>query len=171
MVADYNFALMGLNAAGIIVQDSNAPKKLRNHAKRVIRRAREAVCLNLGGASRKGISLYALEYGIIKKTQEAYQQHREGVDRKKYISKLISYIKKAEQGIFGVPLSPGWEERIRKIPWKGRKEVTVVLETLCVLTGRKKDSVRKEKKKYDEDMAKAERKLAQYVETLRQKKR
>lgn len=137
IVADYNFALMGLNAAGIIVQDPNAPEKLRNHAARVIERARKAVCLNLGGPPRIGISLYSLDYGIIKKIKEAYQQHREGVDRKKYMSELVSYIKEAVQGIFGGPLSPGWEERIRKIPWKNRKEVTVVLSTLCVLTGRK----------------------------------
>lgn len=169
MVADYNFALMGLNAAGIIIQDPNAPKKLRNHAEKVIRRARDAVCFNPGGAPRKGISLYALDYGIIKKIKEAYQQHREGVDRKKYMSELISYIKEAVQGIFGGPLSPGWEERIRKIPWKNRKEVTVVLSTLCVLTGRERNSVGREKREYDKDMAKAERELAQYIESLRQK--
>jgi len=168
---NYTLALMGLNDAGIIVQDSNAPKILRNHAERVIKRARDAVCLNLGGAPRKGISLYDLDHGITIKIKELYQQHREGVDRNKYMSELIDYIKKAEQGIFGVPLHPGWEKGIRETTCKNRKEITVVLSILCVLTGRERSSVRYEKRKYDKVMAEGERQIAQHIKDLKQKKR
>jgi len=168
---NYALALMGLNYAGIVAQNPNAPEKLRKHAERVIRRAHDAVCLNPGSRPRIGISLYDLDYGINRKIKEACQQRREGVDRKKYMSELIDYIKKTEQRTYGAPLSPGWEKRIWEIPWARRKEATVVIETLCVLTGRKKSSVSKEKREYDKDMAKDERELAQYRKALKQKKR
>ncbi len=43
----YNFAIGVLTSAGIIIQDSKAPKKVRDHVEKIIGRAYDAVCLYL----------------------------------------------------------------------------------------------------------------------------
>ncbi len=177
---NYNLAIMGLNAAGIIAQDSNAPKKLRKHAERVIERACEAVCLDLGGQPRKGISLRELDYSsyrrLIQKISKTFKACRKiwravesvGIKEKE---PLITWIRKEVDG--GMPAAPNWESAVKisvNTPWKGNREITVILDILAALTGRERASVGGEKKKLDLYLEGLDRELARWLRTLKRNK-
>lgn len=170
---NYNLAIMGLNAAGIIAQHSNAPKKLRKHAERVIERACKAVCLDLGGQPRKGISLRAFDYSSyrrliqeISKTFKACRKIWRAVESVGIKEKepLIAWIRKEVDE--GMPAIPGWEGVVNK-PWKGKQEITVILDILAALTGRDRASVRVEKKKIEQYLEGLDRELARTLRTLK----
>lgn len=169
VLAECHYSLVVLTCAGLVVHDPDAPANLRNHATRIIERVRDNVCLDLGGPPRKGISLYSLDYGIIEKIREAHREYKNdgSTDRMKYILPLIDYIK--ERIKYGTPIAPGWEEGIKKVIWKRRKESTVLIETLCILTGREKSSVGKEIRKLDKAAASAREDWDRRIESLKQK--
>ena len=177
---NYVLALMGLNAAGIIVQDPNAKKKLRNHAEEVIKRARDAVCLDLGGPPRIGISLYDFDHGsyrrLIQEISKTFRACRRiwrigrPVDIKEK-EPLITWIRTEVDG--GMPAAPNWESAVKisvNTPWKGKQEITVILDILAALTGRKKASVGGEKKKLDQYLEGLDRELPRILRALKRNK-
>jgi len=177
---NYALAIMGLNYAGIIIQDSNAPKRLRNHAEQVIERAYEAVCLDFGGPPRIGISLYEMDFGsyrrLIQEISKTFRACRKiwragesiGIEEQK---PLINWIRTEVNR--GMPAAPDWESAVKisvNKPWKGKQEITVILDILAALTGRERASVGGEKKKFDQYLEGLDRELARMMRTLKRNK-
>lgn len=176
----YNYAIRVLTEAGVIVQDPKAPKKLRDYAERVIKRAYDAVCLDLGGQPRKGISLDELDFDsyrrLIQEISKTFKACRKiwrtgkpvGIKEKE---PLITWIRKEVDR--GMPAAPNWESAVKisvNTPWKGKREITVILDILAALTGRERASVGGEKKKFDQYLEGLDRKLARTLRALKRNK-